>query len=310
VAGAPTTVKYLVTGAKGFIGTHLVNELRDQGADVIAHDALGEWDPEEDLRHPDVVRYLFNLSKPLDGVIHLAAQVGRVKGEDDIAHTVSSNAQMTALIAHECAKYDVPLYYASTSEIYGDWGDEEVDETQRWRLPHNLYGLSKRWGEEVVRLYCPRKHVIWRPSMPYGPGAPPGRGRRAMDNFLWWAHHGKPITVHRGSERSWCWIGDTVRAMRMTIEAGGYVHGMAYNIGRDDEPLSMHALAVLCCSLTGADLSLIEEIDPPAAQTVVKRLRTEAIRELGWEPTVNLTDGLPLLYDWIKAFPYEENKIS
>lgn len=175
-------------------------------------------------------------------------------------------------------------------------------------LPHNAYGLSKRQGEEFLRLYAPKGLQIVRLSMPYGPGAPPGRGRRALDNILHQAHHGQRIPIHKHAERSWCWIGDTVAGIRLVLEEGEeYAHraddsGGVYNIGRDDQPISMRDLALACCALVGADPDLIDMVDPPAAQTVVKRLATDKLRGLGWEPLTELDEGLPQVYEWIKGF--------
>jgi nucleoside-diphosphate-sugar epimerase len=266
----------LVTGGAGFIGTALINHLNHHGY-------------------------------PLDRVIHLAAQVGRMFGEQDLRYTVRENAEMTATLAAFTGRLKIPLVYTSTSEIYGNQGDVTCQEDKGpFGLPHNFYGLSKRWGEEVSRLYNSRDLIIWRPSMPYGPGAPPGRGRRAMDNMLWQAHHGKKIPVHRGAERSWCWIGDTVEAMRMTIEAKRRDHEPAvYNIGRDDDPRSMLEIAEKACAITGADFELIELVDPPNRQTVVKRLSTEKIRALGWSPKVELDEGMAMLSNWVALFDEE-----
>jgi nucleoside-diphosphate-sugar epimerase len=166
-------------------------------------------------------------------------------------------------------------------------------------LPQGAYGLTKRWGEEACRLYAPDGLVVFRPSMPYGPGAPPGRGRRAMDTMLWQAHHRMPITVHRGAERSWCWVGDTVRGIRYAIEqpAAG-----VYNIGRDDDPRSMLDIARLACKLAGAPEDLIVERDAPPGQTVVKRLATERLRRLDWHPTVELEDGMQRVYEHVRRY--------
>ena len=156
-------------------------------------------------------------------------------------------------------------------------------------LPHNLYGLSKRWGEEACELYTDRPFVF-RFSMPYGPGAPPGRGRRALDTMLWQAFHGLPIVVHAGAERSWCWIDDLIAGVVRVIEHGD---GGAWNVGRDDDPVPMLDLARKCCALTGQDPDeLITVVPAPSAQTVVKRLSTAKLRSLGWEPSVGLDEGL------------------
>jgi UDP-glucuronate 4-epimerase len=294
-------VKIAVTGAAGFIGGWLLDELAEAGHEVSGIDRALTPDPRVhhgDLLDPYVASGWLDSTAP-DVVVHLAAQVGRIFGEDDVRRTVQLNAEMTTVIAQACAEQGVRLAYASTSEIYGDQGNAQVDEDSPWRLPHNLYGLSKRWGEEACRLYAPDRLVIFRPSMPYGPGSPPGRGRRAMDTMLWQAHHRMPITVHRGAERSWCWVGDTVRGIRLAIEQPD---PLTVNIGRDDDPRTMLEIARLACKLAGAPEDLIVEVDPPQAQTVVKRLSTDRVRALGWSPTVELEDGMARVYDWVSRY--------
>jgi nucleoside-diphosphate-sugar epimerase len=316
----------LVTGGAGFIGTALINHLNEHHYTTSSFDknptsSVTGYSIQRDLLTPsafEVELELLNRKKRVDRVIHLAAQVGRLFGEDDIRHTVRSNAEMSTIVAAACGKMEIPLVYTSTSEVYGDQGETVCDEDEGpFSLPHNLYGLTKRWGEEAAQLYAPWDLIIWRPSMPYGPGAPPGRGRRAMDNFIWQAQHGMKIPVHKGAERSWCYIGDTVAAMRLTIEANRWAQTssiaqdhlpQAYNIGRDDDPRSMLEIARMACDLAGASYDLIDEIDPPQAQTVVKKLSTEKIRKLGWEPKIDLEIGMKQVADWISNFDAKGNR--
>lgn len=291
-------MRILVTGSAGFIGGHLCRELREHGHRIEGFDiARAPWD--------DVMEY--GQIEPAVGdfapdvVVHLAAQVGRLFGEDDIAHTIGENAIGTANVARAAAAHGARLVYASTSEVYGDRGDQPCYEEElydRSFLPHNIYGLSKRWGEEACRLYAPEGLLVWRISMPYGPGLPAGRGRAAICNFLDQAQRRATIPVHGGSERSWCYISDTVRAMRMTIE---WNCSGAFNIGRDDDARPLIDVARIACDLTGAPWSLIEEVDAPARQTVVKRLATDKIRNLGWEPAVPLRCGMRFLLNWMNA---------
>ena len=302
-------MKVLVTGAAGFIGQHLCAELDRSGHEVVRTDITYTGLPGStreflDCRHhgigPNPVESALVRSRP-DVVVHLAAKVGRLFGEDDIRQTIDDNAYMTANVAKACGEQGVRLAYASTSEVYGDWGYELCFEDAPFtRIPHNCYGLSKRWGEEAARLYAPEGLTVFRFSMPYGPGLPAGRGRAALINFLYNALHGLPITVHRGSERSWCWIGDTVRAARLVIER---TEGGAFNIGRDDNAISMRAVAEMACELVGADPSLIQEVEAPGRQTVVKRLATQKIRDLGWEPRVELEEGMRRTLEWVKQLP-------
>lgn len=308
-------MRVLITGHRGFIGQHLVPELTDAGHEVAGVDISStrtyhgiESNVGFDLTDDGAMADTLEGYRP-EVVIHLAAQVGRVLGEDDVRHTIRENAEMTGVLARECAERDVRVVYASSSEVYGDQAGLWVDEGSKLVLPHNLYGLSKRWGEEVLRLYAPQGLQIARLSMPYGPGAPPGRGRRALDNILHQAHHGLPIPIHIGAERSWCWIGDTVRAIRMVMEAGEQVGSSTttrskgvYNIGRDSDGISMADLAWRCCQLAGADTNLIDLVEPPEAQTVIKRLSTEKLRGLGWAPTVELDEGLPQVLEWVKRY--------
>lgn len=294
-------MRILVTGAAGFIGTHLCNELSDSGHQVVGWDRhhgglqdLHEW-PDVFAKH--VPKY--------DQVVHLAAKVGRLFGEDDVERTIADNVTMTTHVAQACGSHGVPLVYASTSEVYGDNAESSCDEIDGpFTLPHNLYGLTKGFGEQVCELYAPANLTIWRISMPFGPGLPAGRGRAAIVNFLHQAHNNEPIPVHRGSERSWCWIGDTVRAMRMTLEL---TDGGTFNIGRDDNAMPMTQVAKLACDITGAGYGLIAEIDAPARQTVVKRLATDRIRALGWEPHVGLEEGMRRTYE---AMNLDEQRVA
>lgn len=287
-------MRILITGAHGFIGQHLTTDLRAAGH--IVHGADLEHG---DLRKDGVADRLVSMASP-DVVVHLAAQVGRLFSEDDHAHAVDANTTMTLRVAQACARHGARLVHTSTSEVYGDHGDQIVPEDAPLTgKPTGIYALSKRWSEDAAREYAPDGLVILRPSMPYGPGAPPGRGRRALDNFLWQAHHRMPITVHQGASRSWCWIGDTTRGIRTIIESG---EQGAFNVGRDDVEVPMLDLARMACRMAGAPTALIDLVDPPARQTVVKRLSTDRLRALGWEPTVELDEGLAAVYEWVQQF--------
>lgn len=293
-------MRVLITGNRGFIGEHLARELLDHGYEVEGHDKA-----DGDLTEPGVFAAHLDASEP-DLVIHLAAQVGRLFGEQDLEHTIRSNVTMTALVALACGGRGVPLLYASSSEVYGDQGDAVCFEDGPLSPPHNAYGLSKLHGEQFCQLYAPEDLRIVRLSMPYGPGAPPGVGRRALDTFLWQAIHGKPITVHAGAERSWCWIGDCVSGIRAVLDGPPGV----YNVGRDDCPVSMQALAEKCCELADAPISLIDVVPAPERQTIVKRLSTTKLQLLGWEPTVELEEGLPQVLEWVRRFDAEGRMVE
>lgn len=289
-------MRIAITGSRGFVAGRLIDELENNGHEVFGIDLLdGE---SNNLLSEGVFKNWLESVSP-DLCYHLAAQVGRVFGEQDVSHTVRENAELTTIVAKWCGELGIRLAYVSTSEVYGDQGDADCDEYGKLILPHNLYGLSKRWGEEAAQLFAPNNLVIARLSMPYGPGVPPGKGRRAMDTMLWQAHHGIPLTVHAGAERSWCWVGDTVRGLRMIIEQPD---SGIWNIGRDDDTRSMMEIARKACEIAGASYDLIQEVPAPAMQTVVKRLSTDRIRQLGWTPQVELDEGMKMVYEWVKKF--------
>ena len=125
--------------------------------------------------------------------------------------TITDNVGMTALVAQACGSLAIRMVYASTSEVYGDNGTAVCDEYDGpFSLPHNVYGISKFFGEDICAHYAPKDLTILRFSMPYGPGLPAGRGRAAIINMLHQAVHRKQIPVHQGAERSWCYVTDTV----------------------------------------------------------------------------------------------------
>lgn len=290
-------MNFLVTGGAGFLGQHICAELEANYHKVVVIDRA--LDKHHDMRFDPLVVARFNEHPDTDVCIHLAAKVGRLFGEDDPMETVTDNVGMTALVARECGKRNIRMVYASTSEVYGDNGDLECDEDWGpWQLPHNLYGITKLQGETVCRHYAPDLLTILRFSMPYGPGLPAGRGRAAIINMLHQALHGQPIPVHKGAERTWCYVGDTARAVRLIIEKTG---GGAFNVGRDDQRASMLEVAKAACYLTGASQDLIQTTMPPTNQTVVKRLSTSKLRDLGWKPEVDLLEGMQHTLQWVRT---------
>ena len=224
--------------------------------------------------------------------------------EDQAELAVRSNVLATALVARAAAAHGARLVYLSTSDVYGSAvaADEETPPA-----PESLYALTKLWGEQAAALYAPSGLAVLRLANPYGPGVDAGQAKGAVPSMLRQAESREPIPVFRGEARTFCWIGDVVRAIRLVVEAGA--EG-TFNVGSDGEAVSLADVARVACELTGAPHELIEEVEPPPGR-VMTRIATERIRALGWRPEVPLDEGMRQLlgslrtahlHRWPKAF--------
>ncbi len=259
-------MRVLVTGARGFLGPHVVEALQAAGHDVAA---VGREDG--DLAESGLAERLLAVHAPA-AVVHLAAAVGK----PDTAATVRDNVVATALVAEACARAGARVVLGSTTSAVDGAG---------------LYALSKRWSEEAASHFRPDATVL-RFHFPYGPG---GSAATAM---LERALRGERVPVHRGSVRSWCWVGDAARAAVLLLEAA--TPG-AFDVGRDDDPRTLRETAELACRVAGADPALIEEVEPPGGPTRPRPLDTRGLRELGWRPEVELEEGLRLTLDGLAS---------
>jgi nucleoside-diphosphate-sugar epimerase len=283
-------MKVLVTGASGFVGRALVEELRHADAAYEVH-PLGRQDG--DLSQEGVAEAAVADARP-DVVVHGAARIGVVRCEDEPELAVRSNVIATALVARAAAAHGARLVYLSTSDVYGSAAvaDEETPPA-----PESLYALTKLWGEQAAALYAPDGLAVLRLANPYGPGVDAGQAKGAVPTMLRQADAREPILVFRGEARAFCWIGDIVRAIRLVLEAGG--EG-TFNVGSDGEPVALVDVARVACELAGAPHDLIEEVEPPAGR-VMTRVATERIRALGWRAELPLDEGMRQLLDSLRA---------
>jgi nucleoside-diphosphate-sugar epimerase len=256
-------VRVLVTGGRGFLGGHVCDALRAAGHEAIP---LGRLDG--DLAEPGVAAQLVEEHRP-DVVVHLAA----VMPDDP---RLGQNAPITALVAEACVEHGVRLLHGSTTSVY-------ADETP--------YADSKRASEEAAG-----DATILRFAFPYGPG----QRRGAIPTMLKQARAGEPIVVYRGWERSFCFAGDAARAVvLLLLERRG-----AWDVGRNDDPRTLEEVARLACRVSSAPESLIELVEPPAGPApVLEKLDVEPLLALGWEPEVELEDGLRRTLDWLLSPP-------
>jgi len=283
-------MKVLVTGASGFVGRALVEELRHADAAYEVH-PLARTDG--DLADAGVAEAAVAELRP-DVVVHSAARIGVVRCEEAADLAVRANVLATALVARAAATHGARLAYVSSSDVYGSAAAADEDTPS---CPESLYALTKLWGEQAAALYAPDGLTILRLANPYGPGVDPGEAKGAVPTMLRQADAGEPIPVFRGEARSFCWIGDIVRAIRLVLESG---EQGAFNIGWDGEAVALSDVARVACELTGASHELIVEVEPPPGR-VMTRIATERIRALGWRAEVPLDEGMRMLLDQIRA---------
>ena len=283
-------MRVLVTGASGFVGRALVDELRhEDGAYEVR--PLGRDDG--DLAEAGVAEAAVADARP-EVVVHAAARIGVVRCDDEPHLAVRSNVLATALLARAAAERGARVVFLSTSDVYGSAvaADEETPPA-----PESLYALTKLWGEQAATLYAREGLTILRLANPYGPGVDAGQSKGALPTMLRQAEAREPIPVFRGEARSFCWIGDVVRAIRLVLDAGA---GGTFNVGSDGEAVALVDVARVACELTGASHDLIEEVEPPPGR-VMTRIAIERIRALGWRPEVALDDGMRRLLDSLRA---------
>lgn len=317
-----------VTGAKGFIGSWLIPELEAAGHEVRTTDRTQGGEPHRfehysvDLNYEGMVRRWLDMTEGLDAVVHLAALYGRRQGEHDLMATASTNAGLTAELARECHRRGIRFVYTSSSEVYGRAKDSIRSKHQHmersryaWEdatKPLNMYGLTKKWGEEATRMYC-ADHRILRLNMPYGPASPEGQYARNSAtpapggvNFLyialWSALHGLPFQAHRGTSRSYTYVSDTVRAIRRLLEQDT---SGTWNVCRSDDYYTAEQIGRLAMDYTSADQSLMTVVDVPADVTEEKFMDVSPLYAGGWEPVVSFEEGVLETLKYLSNFDKE-----
>lgn len=283
-------MRVLVTGADGFVGTHLCQELADHGHQVYPTDKA-----DRDLSQPYMAEGAVRRVRP-DYVVHLAARYGRLLCRDQPHRSVADNTASTTELAAVCAEREIPVLYTSSSEIYGDHGTRPISEDSELRMPTTIYGLSKRWGEEVLALYLPpQRQLVVRMNMLYGPEQVGGYGRCSLATFVKHAVEGKPFVVHRNTSRSWLYISDAVRALRQLVEGG---HHGTYNLGNPAPSIPMTTVALELAKQTG---QVADVQDPPPGQIAHKIYDCrKLLRTIRWQPRVGLEEGIAKTLEWAR----------
>src|SRR5881409_3817016 len=299
----------LVTGGGGFLGSHLCDYLLDRGHRVIGADNVDTGSllhiahlKRDDFRfmHIDITNH-FEVDEPLDFVFHMASPASPI----DYARLPLHTLKVGAYVTHNAlglAKFKRARFMlASTSEVYGDPLVHPQPESYWGNVnpigPRGVYDEAKRYAEALTMAYHRQQGVntsIVRIFNTYGPRMRPNDGR-AIPTFMQQALTDKPLTVFGdGSQtRSFCYVDDLIRGLVLLNESG--VHEPV-NIGNPDE-MSLLDMAKLVVELTESRSEIVFEglpvDDPRVRQPDITRARDL----LGWEPQVDLRDGLRVTID-------------
>ena len=294
----------LVTGGAGFLGSHLCEALLARGHRVICLDNLvvSSLQNIEHLRddsftflNHDVIDPI-SVDEPLDFVYHLAALASPIDYLRMPLHSLKTGSYGTHHALGLAKAKRARFLLTSTSEVYGDPQVHPQPETYWGHVnpigPRGVYDEAKRYAEALTMAYHSQQGVdtaIVRIFNTYGSRMRPNDGR-AIPTFLRQALDGKPVTVFGdGSQtRSFCYVNDLIRGLVLLAESDEH---LPVNLGNPDEKTLLE-LAETIIRLAGSSSEIIFEALPVDDPQVRQPDITRAKQLLGWQPEVELEDGL------------------
>jgi dTDP-glucose 4,6-dehydratase len=294
----------IVTGGAGFVGSHLCDHLLERGHRVICIDNL-DTGSLENIEHIDDPNFLFTnhditefveIDEPVEFVYHLASPASPIDYARLPLHTLKVGSHGTHHMLGVAKFKRARFLLASTSEVYGDPEIHPQPEDYWGNVnpigPRGVYDEAKRYAEAMTMAYHRQQGVntcIARIFNTSGPRMRPHDGR-AVPTFLRQALQDKPVTVFGdGSQtRSFCYVADLIRGLVALAESD--VH-LPVNLGNPDE-FTLLELAETVIEVAGSRSEIVFESLPVDDPKVRQPDITRAKQLLGWEPEVELRDGL------------------
>ena len=297
-------MRYVVTGAAGFIGSQLGEALAAAGHEVDGVDCFTDYyDPAEkernardlDVRRIDLAEEPLDLDG-VDGVFHLAAQAGVRSFGEVFPLYLRRNVLATQRVLEAAAAAKVRVVLASSSSVYGEAETYPTPESAE-PSPISPYGITKLACEHLARAYAAgfdADAVVLRYFTVYGPRQRPDMFfRRVCEALL----AGSSFEIYGSGEqsRSFTYVGDAVEATIAAMErAPG---GAVYNVGGGEEASMLEAIALLE-RISGRSLDT-RRIGAARGDVARTKADVSTIRDaLGWEPRTALADGLTAMWSW------------
>lgn len=297
--------RVLVTGGAGFVGSHLIDRLIEQGDEVLCVDNLftgAKANIAHLLPHPRFEFLRHDICHPLfvevDAIFNLACPASPIHYQHDPVQTTKVSVIGSINMLGLAKRTKIPILQASTSEVYGDPTQHPQTESYWGNVNpiglRSCYDEGKRCAETLFFDYH-RQHGInvkvARIFNTYGPRMHPADGR-VVSNFVMQALRGEDITIYGdGSQtRSFCYVDDLVEALLRLMDSREGFTGPV-NLGNPVE-FTIRELAELVIEMTGARSKLVQHPLPSDDPTQRKPDISLARSELDWEPGVKLRDGL------------------
>ena len=307
-------MRVLITGAGGFLGSHLCDRFLREGHAVVGLDNFITGHPDNIAHLAGNTRFEFiqhNISSytyvagPLDGVLHFASPASPI---DYLRHPIAT-LKVGSLGTHNALGLALAkgarFFLASTSEVYGDPLLHPQPETYWGNVnpigPRGVYDEAKRFAEAMTMAYHRAHNVdtrIIRIFNTYGPRMRPRDGR-VVSNFIVQALLGEPLTIYGdGSQtRSFCYVDDEIDGIYRL-----FMHGDSEptNIGNPDE-YTVKQLAEIVAELTGTTSKIVYH-DLPVDDPKVRRPDiTKARTQLGWTPKVPVREGVARTIEYFRG---------
>jgi len=306
--------RVLVTGAAGFLGSHLCDALLRDGFEVVGMDnrvSGRATNLEESLHHErftfhehDVTEFI-HVKGELDGIFHLASLASPVFYREYPIKTLKVGALGTHKTLGLAKEKEAKYLFTSTSEVYGDPEVNPQPEDYRGNVdpygPRSCYDESKRYGESITRGYRDKHGLdvrVARIFNTYGPRMRLDDGR-VIPNFAKQALLGEELTVYGDGEqtRSFCHVDDMIGGLMALYESDVQT---PVNLGNPDER-TINELAELVIDMTDSGSGIAHEALPPQDPQVRRPDISKARTELDWEPSVSLRDGLTETLDFFQT---------
>jgi len=298
-------MRILITGGAGFIGSHLTDKLLVAGHEVLVADNLYTGSRKNFEHHRDNPNFEFmrhDVTMPLyvevDSIFNLASPASPVHYQRFPVQTIKTNVLGAINMLGLAKRLNVPIFQASTSEVYGDPTVSPQNE-EYWGNVNpvgirSCYDEGKRAAETLFMDYNRQYSIpirIFRIFNTYGPRMSLQDGR-VVSNFISQALTGQPITIYGdGSQtRSFCFVDDLVSAFVKSLSVASNLLG-PINVGNPNE-ISMIDIAKQIISLTNSKSEIcfkeLPHDDPKQRKPDISQIE----KDLGWVPSINLDEGL------------------